>query len=251
MRNVVMITGASGGIGAGAARAVADTGSAVLLVDHRVDGIERLAAELRADGRQALACAADVTDEAAVQGAVAAAVNAWGGIHGLVNCAATMISRPLTETTLEDWTRVLSVNATGTFLTCKHVVRAMVGQATGGVILNLSSISGRVGLPNQPAYCASKGAVLQLSRQIAADYARHNIRCNVVSPGSVRTDQLRSYLAAQPDPAAAERALVDSHPLRRTADVTEIAAVVVFLLSAQASFITGADVPVDGGYTAV
>ncbi|MER7282739.1 SDR family oxidoreductase [Dactylosporangium sp. NPDC000244] len=251
MSNVVMITGASGGIGAGTARAVAAAGSPVLLVDHRADGIERLAAELRADGRQALAYPADVTNEAAVQGAVAAVVEEWGSIHALVNCAATMISRSLTETTLEDWTRVLGVNATGTFLTCKHVVRALVAQDTGGVILNVSSISGRVGLPNQPAYCASKGAVLQLSRQIAADYARHDIRCNVVSPGSVRTEQLRSYLAAQADPAAAERVLVDAHPLRRIADVAEISAVIVFLLSPQASFITGADVPVDGGYTAV
>ncbi|MFG1951683.1 SDR family NAD(P)-dependent oxidoreductase [Micromonospora sp. NPDC048830] len=251
MGNAVMVTGASGGIGAAVARAVAAAGDAVLLVDHRAEAIERLAAQLRSEGRQALAHVADVTDEDAVHATVCAALDAWGRIDGLVNCAATMISTPLTETTLADWTRVLTVNATGTFLTCKHVVRAMVGRGLGGSIVNLSSISGRVGLPNQPAYCASKGAVGQLTRQIAADYAGHNIRCNVVSPGSVRTDQLRTYLAAQPDPIAAERQLVDSHPLHRIADVSEVAAVIVFLLGSGSSFITGADIPVDGGYTAV
>ncbi|HEY0699038.1 MAG TPA: SDR family oxidoreductase [Micromonospora sp.] len=251
MGNVVMITGAGGGIGAAVARAVAATGDAVLRLDHRAEGIERLAAELRSEGLRALAHRADVTDEVAVGAAVGTAVAEWGRIDGLVNCAATMISRPLTETTLDDWTRVLTVNATGTFLTCKHVVQALLAQGSGGSIVNLSSISGTVGLPNQPAYCASKGAVRQLSRQIAVDYAAHGIRCNVVSPGSVRTEQLRTYLAAQPDPVVAERRLVDSHPLHRIADVAEIAAVVVFLLGPQSSFITGADVPVDGGYTAV
>ncbi len=251
MSNAVVVTGAGGGIGAAVARSVASTGKPVLLVDRNAEGIERLAVELASEGRQARAKLADVTDEAAVEGAVDAALDEWGGIGGLVNCAATMVSRPLTETTLADWTRVLGVNATGTFLTCKHVVRTLVRQGSGGSIVNLSSISGRVGLRNQPAYCASKGAVLQLSRQIAADYARQKIRCNVVSPGSVRTEQLRTYLAAQRDPAAAERELVESHPLRRIADVSEISSIIVFLLSPQASFITGADVPVDGGYTAV
>lgn len=251
MSAAFLIAGAGGGIGAAVAQTVARGGSAVFLVDQRPEGIARIAAELCSDGFTAVARPVDVTDEDAVETAVQAVRNEWGRIDGLVNCAATMSSRPLTETTIEDWNRVLTVNATGTFLTCKHVVRALVAQGTGGSIVNLSSISGTVGLPGQPAYAASKGAVLQLTRQIAVDYAAHDIRCNAVSPGSVDTDQLRSYLGEQDDPAAAERALIASHPLRRFADAAEISSVVAFLLGPQAGFITGADIPVDGGYTTV
>ena len=251
MNGAVIITGAGGGIGADVARVLAGNGRPVLLLDRREDQVEKVLAELDADGLTAAALPVDVADEDAVAGAVTIARERFGQVAGLVNCAATMTSGPLTETTLEDWNRVMMVNATGTFLTCKHVVRALVDQASGGSIVNLSSISGRVGLPNQPAYCASKGAVLQLSRQIAVDYAADGIRCNVVSPGSVETDQLRSYLAAQPDPAAAERLLVKGHPLNRIADVSEISSVIAFLLGPESTFITGADIPVDGGYTSV
>jgi NAD(P)-dependent dehydrogenase (short-subunit alcohol dehydrogenase family) len=251
MTDGVIVTGAGGGIGADTARVLAERGSGVLLVDSNAELVTSVADTLAARGLDVVGVVADVTDEARIAELVDEARSRWGNLTGLVNCAATMVSRPLAETSLADWTRVMTVNATGTFLTCKHAVRAFLDQKSGGAIVNTSSISGLVGLANQPAYCASKGAVAQLSRQIAVDYAARGIRCNTVSPGSVETAQLRGYVAAQAEPAAAERALVAGHPLGRIAAVSEISGAIAFLLSADASFITGTDLVVDGGYTAV
>ncbi|MET8989601.1 SDR family oxidoreductase [Nonomuraea wenchangensis] len=251
MPEVVIVSGAGGGIGAATARECAAAGTSVLLTDQRVEHVERLAAELRAGGHDALAHGLDVTDEDAVAAAVKVATDRWGRLDGLVNCAATIVAKPLVDTTLDDWNRVMTVNATGTFLLCRHAVTAMLAQGTPGSIVNLSSISGTVGLPGQAAYCASKGAVLQLSRQIAVDYAAAGIRCNVVSPGSVATEQLATYLGSQPDPDSARQRLIAGHPIARLADPHEVAKVVTFLLSSAAGFMTGADVAVDGGYTAI
>lgn len=250
MSEVVVLVGAAGGIGAATALTLAREGWSLLLADRQYDVAAEIAEKLRADGADAEAAQLDVTDERQVISVMDRAVAKWGKLDAVVNCAATLISKPIVETSLEDWIHVMAANSTGTFLTSKHAVRAFLSQGSGGAIVNLGSISGTVALPRQAAYCASKGAVLQLSRQIAVDYADKGIRCNVVSPGSVATEQLVGYLAAQPDPAHAKEQLIAAHPLQRLADPDEIATVIEFLLSSKASFITGADIPVDGGYTA-
>ncbi|MFI5427956.1 SDR family NAD(P)-dependent oxidoreductase [Aeromicrobium sp. UC242_57] len=185
MTEITMVTGAGGGIGAETGRLLAARGHAVALLDNQ-SSVHDVAADIKAAGGQAISVVLDVVDETAVEAAVQQTTHELGSVTGLVNCAATMTTGPITETALDDWNRVMAVNATGTFLTCKHVIRSFVATGTAGSIVNLSSISGWVGLPNQPAYCASKGAVVQLTRQIAAEFAQQGIRCNVVSPGSVR-----------------------------------------------------------------
>ncbi|WP_264003799.1 SDR family NAD(P)-dependent oxidoreductase, partial [Mycolicibacterium sphagni] len=142
-----------------------------MLVDIDEDELERVAADIRAAGAEAITVTADASGEDAAATSLDAGYAAFGTVDGLVTSAAVMISKPLTETTLEDWNRLQSVNVTGVFLLCREFVRRLVEAGRPGAIVNLSSISGTVALPNQAAYCASKGAVAQLTRQIAVEYA--------------------------------------------------------------------------------
>lgn len=248
---VIVITGSGRGIGATAAEHAARHGAKVVVADIRADWGEDVAQKIKGQGHEASFKAVDVGDESSVEELVKFAVDTYGRLDGIVNNAATIVVKKAGDITAEEWDRVIRVNLTGVFYGCKHAIRQFEKQGGGGAIVNIGSISAVVGLPEQAVYCASKGGVFQLTRQIAIDYATENIRCNTVGPGSVKGEFVQIYLDSQSDPEVAEERILGAHPIGRMADPVEIADTIVFLLSDRASFVTGANLQVDGGYSAI
>jgi NAD(P)-dependent dehydrogenase (short-subunit alcohol dehydrogenase family) len=247
---VVVVTGAAGGLGAAVAQRAAEEGARVVLADIASDGVRTVAEGLRDQGLTAEACTIDVTSERQVDDLIAFAVTNYGRLDAIVNNAASMSAGPIHEVSSADFDRVMAVNVGGVFLGCRAAIRQFLRQESDGRIVNIASISGVVGLDGQPAYCASKGAVTMLTKQIALDYAAKGIRCNAVGPGSFSGDFLDGYLVSLADPARARDSILSAHPVGRLGAPLEVAEPVVFLLSDRASFITGALVMADGGYTA-
>jgi NAD(P)-dependent dehydrogenase (short-subunit alcohol dehydrogenase family) len=205
-----------------------------------------VAEQITATGGQAVALAADVSDEAQIQRVVAEVTSAFGGIDVVFNNAGIIRRTTVTETTVEEWDRVFAVNVRAIFLMCKHVVPIMAA-AGGGSIVNTGSGWGLKGGGRAVSYCASKGAVVNLTRALAIDHGPQGIRVNSVNPGDVNTDMLRNeaqQLAQDTDSFLAEAA---DRPLRRMGEPAEIAAAVVWLASDESSYVTGAALSVDGG----
>lgn len=234
-----IVTGGARGQGAAHARRLAEEGAAVLLADILDDQGEAQVAELRADGHDAEYLRLDVGDSGAWTAAVNRAEQRFGRLDVVVNNAGIVRVAPLVDETDDGWHATLTVNATGVFYGMRAGIPALRRQG-GGSIINIASIYGPVGAPHYVAYNASKGAVLAMTKVAALEHAADNIRVNAICPGPVRT------------PMSEEEgdASVDVTPMRRRADPSEISAAVAFLASDDASYVTGAEFAVDGGYLA-
>lgn len=251
---VALITGASSGIGEATARLFVEHGAKVALAARRLDRLERLAAEL---GGPELArpIALDVTNPASCSAAVTDTADAFGTVDVLFNNAGIIFrEKTAPATTVEEWDATFTVNVRGTFLVSRAAIPVMI-EAGGGCIVNNASYFGLVGGRGAAAYAASKGAVVLLTKSMALDHARHNIRVNCVCAGSVDTPMLQGEMTEMAsaegiDLAAIRARFANKHPIGRVSRPEEIAAAVRFLASDEASFITGAALPVDGGLTA-
>ena len=232
------VTGAGSGIGEAVARALHAEGADVTLADVALDRAGAIAEEL-GEGRAA-AVGLDVRDEAAVRDALP------NDLDILANIAGIGSTTTAPDTPLEVWEDVFAVNARGTFLTCKHALASMVKRRSGNIV-NMASIAGIVGLRNRAAYCASKGAVIALTRALAIDHVADGIRVNAVAPGTVGSPWVQRLVS---DAGESLDDLRARQPMGRLGEPTEIAEAVLYLASDAAAFVTGSVLTIDGGLTA-
>ena len=243
-----IVTGAASGIGWASVVRFLEEGADVAVFDLQKEKAIELINSLPDDLQHKTSyhhC--DVADENSIANAVGEAAKKLGSITLLVNCAAAQTPAHTVEhLPLDEWTRAFAVNVTGSFLTSKYAIPFM-RNAGGGSIINIASQLGSVAMPGFSAYCATKGAILQLTKTMALDHADDNIRVNSVSPGATLTERLRTRFGSD---EGAFDALGSGYPMRRLAQAEEIANGIVYLASTEASFVTGTDLVIDGGYLA-
>lgn len=249
---VALITGAGSGIGRAAAARFAAAGARVGLTDIDEKGLAETAAELPDDA--VVSVAGDVVDPATIDELTTAAVARFGRVDALFNNVGILIMKSLLDTTAADFDRLMHVNCLSQLIAMQRVVPEMRrrkegAEAGGGSVINVSSVGGLVALPNVSAYCPSKSAVIGLTRAAAAEFAP-DIRVNAICPGGVSTPMSDAHLESFDDKEAAMRLLTGRQLIKRYARPDEIATVAVFLASDEASFMTGAVVPVEAGHTA-
>ena len=238
---VVVVSGAAGGVGRALVEKLRDAGALICATDITAAVSEMV-------GDRLLAVPADITKAAEVDAVFTAAEARFGAVDIVISNAGYIVSKSVHDTSEAEWDAVIDANAKSLFLMAKRVLPSMMARKSGAIVAT-GSISSVLGLPEQAAYCAAKGALLQLVRQMAVDYAGYGIRVNAVGAGSINTPFLTRYLEGMADPAAAEAAIRAAHPLGRWAEPAEIADAILYLASPAASFVTGQILMADGGYS--
>ncbi len=243
---VVLVTGGNSGIGLGIARSCADAGADIVIWGTNSDKNDRARAELETTGRRVLAQQCDVTDEAAVASAFAAAVSEMGKVDSLFANAGVGGYAPFTRMSLDEWHRVLRVNLDGAFLSLREAARHMVDRGGGGSLVAISSVSAYDGAPGMQHYAGAKAALLSIMRGLAVELARHEIRCNSLLPGWTRTEMNAGIWT---EGSKIMENTTRRTPVRRWADGSDMGPAAVFLADPSYAFHTGDAIVVDGGYT--
>jgi NAD(P)-dependent dehydrogenase (short-subunit alcohol dehydrogenase family) len=246
-KKVAVVTGSGAGIGKAIAKEFAREGASVVVADINADAAQETAGLIKAEGGTAIAVHTDVSDPQSVKELVDEALRNFHSVHILMNNAAVQINKRIEETNFEEWNRQMAVNVGGVFLCSKLFMPAL--RSTRGAIINMSSVNGTFVEPMCAGYCATKAAILGFTKALAIDHGGEGIRVNAICPGYIDAGLAEGYFLAQPDPEAARAQAGKLHALRRIGKPDEVARVAVFLASEEASFMTGAAVAVDGGFS--
>jgi 2-deoxy-D-gluconate 3-dehydrogenase len=242
---IALVTGGNGGIGLGMARGLGQAGASVIIVGRNAEKSAAALRDLQSAGVRAESLPCDVADEAAVQRLFGDVQQRHGRLDILVNNAGSTVRKAPQDFTLDDWNGVMDVNLTSAFL-CSRAAHPLMVKAGGGKVINIGSILSIFGAPYAPAYCASKGGIVQLTRSLALAWAKDNIQANTVLPGWIDTELTRSARAEVP--GLNERVLART-AAGRWGQPQDLAGIAVFLASSASDFVTGAAIPVDGGYS--
>lgn len=243
---VAVITGAASGIGRACALEFAKEGARVVLADVNLPGARETAEQIGAAGGVAHPVETDVSDPASVERLVAETLRRFSAVHVLLNDAAIQVNKTVPDTTVEEWARQLSVNLGGVFLCSKYFLPHL--RRTRGNIVSLSSVNAYFVEPGCAGYCATKAAIIGLTKAMAIDHGKEGVRVNCICPGYIDAGLAEGYFQAQPDPAAARAAAGKLHALWRIGRAEEVARAAVYLASDDASFVTGTALVVDGGF---
>lgn len=246
---IALVTGAGQGIGQAIAEKLAEDGAAVTLAEVNIETGQRAAHELRQRGFRALFAHTDITQEASVKAAVEQTVAHFGGLDILVNNAGTNFYFNAAEMTTEDWDKAMAVDLKGAWLCCKYAIPSMLLRG-GGAIINIASVHSFMTAPGMFPYAVAKSGLVGMTRSLALDWGKQQIRVVAVSPGWVKTPLVEAHFERQPDPEQAEARVADVQPVGRIGMPRDIANLVAFLASHDASYITGTEIVIDGGISA-